>query len=490
MQNPNNTTELKKEILVRLIKAFYSDDFAKTADKIPFDMRPKNAEIPYRCCIYKERAILRQRVIASLGHNVESDDEMKPLYNYAQEAMQRENLEEDILTVIDTACHGCVPNRIYVTDLCQNCVAKPCINSCHFNAISSINGKSVIDGNKCKGCMKCMQACPYNAIAKIIVPCENSCPTKAIHKNEHGHAEIDFSKCIGCGACVATCPFGAVHEKSQVIDVLRKIKEGKKLVAMLAPSVVGQIPFSINKIAQALIDIGFYKVIEVARGADITAVNEAKDFKERMERGDKFMTTSCCASYKELVRNHVPELAPFVSATLTPMAYTAEIAKKEVPDCLSVFIGPCVAKRKEGQFDKNVDFVMSFEEMDDIFTALELDLSKCQDYEFDVAASKEGRNFAITGGVANSVKVASDEDEVAKISPVLINGLDVKSIRELKSWAKNGECPEGNLVEVMTCEGGCVGGSSCVSNKRTATKCIQQYAAEGKSLKDTPVKID
>ena len=157
---------------------------------------------------------------------------------------------------------------------------------------------------------------------------------------------------------------------------------------------------------------------------------------------------------------------------------------------MSVFIGPCVAKRKEGQFDKNVDFVMSFEEMDDIFTALELDLSKCKDYEFDVAASKEGRNFAITGGVANSVKVASDDDDAVKISPVLINGLDVKSIRELKSWAKNGECPEGNLVEVMTCEGGCVGGSSCVSNKRTATKCIQQYAAEGKSLKDTPVKID
>ena len=147
-----------------------------------------------------------------------------------------------------------------------------------------------------------------------------------------------------------------------------------------------------------------------------------------------------------------------------------------------MFIGPCVAKRKEGQFDKNVDFVMSFEEMDDIFTALELDLSKCKDYEFDVAASKEGRNFAITGGVANSVKVASDDDDAVKISPVLINGLDVKSIRELKSWAKNGECPEGNLVEVMTCEGGCVGGSSCVSKKSTATNCIPTYAAEGKSL--------
>jgi Fe-S-cluster-containing hydrogenase component 2 len=279
----------------------------------------------------QERAILRQRVIASLCESLENDDEMTRIFDYAKKALQRTELDTQVLTVIDTACKGCVPSRIYVTDLCQNCVARPCLKSCHFDAITIQNGKASIDGEKCKNCTKCIQVCPYSAITKIIVPCENACPVNAINKNEYGYAEIDFDKCISCGACVSTCPFGAVHEKSQILDILKALKSEKQVVAMVAPSIVGQIPESINKVAQALIESGFSKVIEVALGADLTATNEAVDFRERMEKGDKFMTTSCCASYKELIKLHAPEIEPFVSETLTPMAYTAQIAKKQNP---------------------------------------------------------------------------------------------------------------------------------------------------------------
>ena len=159
----SNTTHLKREVLVRLIRAFINREM-KDLYKLPFDMRPKNAEVPYRCCIYKERAILRQRAIAGLGMCVEKDDEITSLNEYAERAMHREKPDEEILTVIETACKGCVPSRVYVTELCQGCVARPCVSTCKFGAISIKDGKSVIDGDKCKNCGMCANKCPKGVI--------------------------------------------------------------------------------------------------------------------------------------------------------------------------------------------------------------------------------------------------------------------------------------------------------------------------------------
>lgn len=483
MDNQSNTTHLKREVLVRLIKAYLNNNMDKTVDKIPFEMRPKNAEVPFRCCIHKERAVLRQRAIASLGLSVENDDEITMLSEYAQKAAERQKPDEDILTVVETACKGCVPSRVYVTDLCQGCVARPCISACSFGAIEMKNGKSYINGDKCKNCGKCTQVCPYSAIVKLKVPCEDACPVNAITKNEAGHAEIDFDKCISCGACVGACPFAAVHEKSQVFDILKEMRSGRKVVAMVAPAVVGQLPVSVNKIAQGLIKVGFDEVFEVAQGADVTARTEAKDFQERMERGDEFMTTSCCAAYNELVDKHIPALKPFRSETRTPMHYTAKIVKEKYPDAITVFVGPCVAKRKEAQKDEYTDYVINFEEMGSLFVAFDLELAELDDYEFSAKASKEGRNFAVTGGVAESVRVAS-KDLIEEMYPTTVDGLNVQSVREMKKWAKNGVCPLGNLVEVMACPGGCVGGSACLNNKRITTKKIHEYADASENIND------
>lgn len=477
----NNTTHLKREVLVRIIRSFLNDE-TRELHKLPFEMRPKNAEVPYRCCIYKERAILIQRAIAGLGCSVEEDDEMTTLNEYGKRALEREKPEDNILTVVETACKGCVPSRVYVTELCQGCVARPCVSTCKFGAISIKDGKSVIDGEKCKNCGMCMSVCPYSAIVKLKVPCEDACPVHAITKNEQGHAEIDFDKCISCGACVASCPFAAVHEKSQIIDILKAIKSGKNVVAMIAPAIAGQMPVSINKTAAALIKSGFSKVVEVAFGADITAKTEAKDFIERVEKGDKFMTTSCCAAYNELVDKHIPELKPYRSETRTPMHYTAEFIKKQNPDSVTVFIGPCVAKKKEGQKDEFVDYVMNFEEMGALFVANNIEVSELEDYEFDLSSSKEGKNFAVTGGVAQSVNSVLSNSGVVK--PYCINGLNAKSVRELKSCAKSGECPQGNLIEVMACEGGCVAGAAVLNNKRTAAKKVSEYANQSQSINE------
>ena len=295
MNNSGQEIQIKKEILKRLVEAFYTDDFEENTRLIPHDMRPKGAEVPYRCCIHKERAIIKDRIIAGLGFRIEDDDERTSLVTYAKNALERTKHDSANLTVLQDACKGCVPNQIYVTDLCQGCVARACQKNCKFDAIEVKNGRFEINASKCKKCGKCISACPYNAIVKITVPCESACPVCAISKDETGFACIDFERCVSCGKCIMACPFGAVHEKSQIIDVLKSINSNKRIIAMFAPSIAGQFDGNIYQLKTALLKIGFDDVYEVANGADITTENEAKEFIERMNRGDKFMTTSCCA---------------------------------------------------------------------------------------------------------------------------------------------------------------------------------------------------
>ena len=478
----NQAVHLKREILVRIIKAFLNGNFEENVRLIPYDMRPKGCEVPYRCCVYKERAIIKDRTIAGLGISIENDDAKTLLSQYAKEALNREKPDENALTVLEAACKGCVPSRVFVTNICQGCVARPCINSCSFGAISIVDGKSVIDGEKCKGCMKCVKVCPYNAIVKIRVPCEDSCPVDAVQKDENGYAKINFDKCISCGKCVGACPFGAVHEKSQIIDILKNIKSDKKVIAMLAPAIVGQLPCTAAQLHTAIKNLGFHEVYEVAQGADITTRHEAGDFKERMEKGDKFMTTSCCAGYNELVDKHLPDMKPFVSETKTPLYYTAEIVKKEYPDAITVFFSPCVAKRKEAKMNTEVDYVISFEELGAWFIATKTEVAECESTEFRVEASKEGRNFALSGGVARAVEALVDPELGLKAYP--ISGLNKESIRDLKKFAKKGECEFGNLIEVMACEGGCIAGNGTINSLKTAFKQVSAYGEQGKPIKE------
>lgn len=480
MNNMGQAIHLKKEILVRIIKAFLSDDFERQARLIPYDMRPKGMEVPYRCCVYKERAIIKDRTIAGLGFPIEEDDETVSLSDYAKQALERTQISDKNLTVLQTACKGCSTNRIYVTDLCQGCVARPCQSTCKFGAISIVNGRSVIDDTKCKKCQMCINACPYNAIVKISVPCEDSCPVGAIKKDETGFASIDYEKCINCGRCTAACPFGAVHERSQIIDILKAMKSDKKVIAMIAPSIIGQFPGNIYQLKTAIINSGFDDVYEVAQGADITANTEAKEFTERMENGQNFMTTSCCAGYNQLIKKHLPEIKPFVSDTKTPLYYTAEIVKKEHPDAITVFVSPCVAKRAEGFENPNVDFVMNYEELGALFIAKKIQILDMEESKYIVESSKQGRNFGYSGGVAESVKKSlKDEDSV---KPCIVNGLNKDSIKQLKKYATSGVCEGCNLVEIMCCEGGCIGGNATINNQKTAKKLIDNFTQNSEDI--------
>lgn len=474
----NNANLMRTKILIKIAESYLQDKF-ESVDRIPIDLRPKEQQ-PSRCCVYKDRAVLKYRCMAGLGHCPEEEkDELKSLKEYGLEALERQKAAKNRLSVIDIACSACVKSQYVVTEVCRGCFAQPCRLNCPKDAITIVKNKAYIDPDKCVNCGKCHDVCPYHSIVKIPVPCEEACPVDAIKKDEFGKEHIDYEKCISCGQCLASCPFGAVVERSQMVDVLREVKEtDKKVVAMLAPAVVGQFPGSINNLVSALKKVGFADVVEVAIGADITTQKEAAEFIERMEEGAKFMTTSCCPAYYRAAQVHIPEIKPYVSHTKTPMYYTAELVKQEDPNCIAVFVGPCLAKRAEAEYDPSVDYVLTFEEVGAILVASGVSVDECEPEEFAKVSKAQGRQFPISGGVAGAV--ASLIGDKADIRPEKIDGLTKDNIKILKRYATKGG--ENNMLEVMCCEGGCVSGPGCIAIAKKAARSVEAYVKTGEQL--------
>ncbi len=474
MNTPDNKAIFfKREALKRVVETFDKGDLEAQAYRIPFDALPQNSTSGVRCCIYKERAVFRARTLAALGGSLETDDEATSLNDYAKNAMARKTPAENTLTVLSIACKGCVKARHIVTEACQGCLARHCQAACKFGAISisTENGRSKIDPDKCKNCGQCQASCPYNAITYVPVPCEEACPVDAIHKDSDGFAHINFDKCISCGKCMSACPFGAVMERSQLIDVLRAIKGPQKVCAMIAPSIVGQLEGTLPQVVTALQKAGFDKVTEVALGADITTEREARELVERLEKGARFMTTSCCAAWVQAVKKHLPALKDFISDAKTPTGYTAEIEKAN--GFTTVFIGPCASKRLEGREDPNIDFVLTFEEIDALLRARNIDPKTCEEAVLDKNISAEGRYYGVTGGVAQAV-----ENAIAGKIPfkkMTINGLDKKAMLMLNAYAQ-GKAIDFQLLEVMSCKGGCIGGPCTVKTQAQVIGEIKKFA--------------
>lgn len=474
----NKAVFFKREALKRVVESFDSNRLETAAYRIPFEVIPQDSKSAVRCCIYKERAVFRSRILATLGCSVEKDDEATSLNEYAKEALLRKDIPEVPLTVLDIACKGCVKARHLVTEACQGCLARHCQQACKFNAITFENGRSKIDPDKCKNCGQCKAACPYNAITYVPVPCEQACPVDAIHKGENGFAQINFDKCISCGQCMEACPFGAIMERSQLIDVLCSMKSTRKVCAMIAPSIVGQLDCTLPQLVTALQKAGFDKVTEVALGADITTQNEARELVERLENGARFMTTSCCAAWIQAVKKHLPALKEFVSHTKTPAGYTAEIEKSL--GFTTVFIGPCVSKRVEGREDPNIDYVLTYEEIDALLQARHINPAECEAAELRADISGEGRYYGVTGGVAQAVENAIGAKRPFK--KMAINGLDKKTMLLLNAYAKG--TGDFQLLEVMSCKGGCIGGPCAVKKQAQVIGKIKEIVASSPKVKN------
>lgn len=471
----NNIMFIRYQLLAKLVKMWKDDELLEKIDRLPIDLHPRKQKPLGRCCVYKERAVTKYKTIAMMGFDMEDEtDETERLSNYAQRMLKRDNIRSDksILSVMDEACSSCVKINYEVSNLCRGCAARPCYNNCPKDAISyDADGKAYINHEKCISCGKCHQACPYHAIVYIPVPCEEACPVKAISKDEYGIEHIDPKKCIYCGKCLNACPFGAIFDTCSVFDVLKRIKAGRKVVAMVAPSVLAQFKQPIEKVFGALKALGFDDVIEVAYGAEETIRREAEEFKEKLEEGAAFMTTSCCSAYVQLAKKHIPEILPYVSSTGSPMRYTAEYARKKHPDGVNVFIAPCASKKSEGRADPDVDFVWTFRELDAVIEGYGIDMDQVEDFVPEETAGHDAHGFAKTGGVFAAVKNMVGDPT---LQGTIVADLNKKSIAQLRAFAKTGKCPT-RMIEVMACPGGCISGP-CACNE--GMNAIRQFDAE------------
>lgn len=451
---------VRYKLLKKLVAMWKEGDLVDRIDSVPYRMYPRNQKPKGRCCIHKERAVIKYKIMAMMGFTMEDEfNEMDSLHSYAQRMLNRKGISMNngaVLHVMDEACSSCVKINYEVSNLCRGCVARPCYTNCPKDAIYyDKDGKAHIDHDKCISCGKCHQVCPYHAIIYMPVPCEEACPVKAISKDEYGVEHIDPDKCIYCGKCLNACPFGAIFDKCEAFDVLKEMRAGKKVIAMVAPAVLAQFGKPIEQVYGAFKSVGFTDIVEVAYGAEETTRREAEELQEKIEEGQPFMTTSCCPAYVNLANKHIPEIVKYVSSTGSPMHYTAIYAKEKFgEDCVTVFIAPCASKKAEGFNDANVDYVLTFREIDAIFQGMGVDIESCMPYTPAESACKDAHNFAKTTGVFTAVKNKIGNEA---LEGVVIADLNKKNIAMLKAYAKTGKCP-GKLVEVMSCPGGCITG--------------------------------
>ena len=469
----NNTMIIRRELLAKMVSLYKNGSLVEKIDRVPIEMKPKNGQVGGRCCIYKERAILKYKMLPLLGYSInEEDDELTPLAYYATEALKPRERKKAILTVVDEACTGCVKTNYVVTNLCRGCVGRPCSLNCPKEAVTfKKNGQASIDHAKCINCGICKNACPYHTIVYIPIPCEEVCPVKAISKDDKGIEHINEDKCIYCGKCINACPFGSIFEVSQVFDILSAIKRGELVVAMVAPSILSQFDHNMNDIAAAIKKIGFVEVIEVAHGAMETTRREGIELKEKLDSGQRFMTTSCCPTYVELVSKHLNEMKPFLSHTGSPMHYTYEMVREKHPAAKFIFIGPCVGKRKEVMDHPGIDFAMTFEELDCVLRGMEIEFSPSKSQNED--ADPAGRGFAQAGGVIGAIKQTYPE---LPMKPIQVADLNRKNIALLRGYSK-GKAP-GNFIEVMACEGGCISGPCGKIDYPQALKIFRKQLGE------------
>ncbi len=466
----NQYTLMKRRIDTEVLKAFFAGDLEEIVDTLPIKIIPRE-RVPNRCCVYKERAMVRYRIMSLLGVDIDrDDDELKPLRKFVQETLAQDPPVLPTLTTISPGCSSCPDEQYHITDSCRGCFARPCMANCPKDAIVFVNGRARIIEERCVNCGKCLEVCPFHAVVHIPVPCEEACPVDAIKKNAEGFVEIDHSKCISCGHCARSCPFGAIVERSGLFPVVKMLTSGTPVVAMIAPAIDGQFPGNLAQIKAAVLALGFAAVVEVAQGALVTAEHEAAELSGRMQAKQGYLTTSCCPAYMELADKHLPFLQNRRSSALSPMAYTAKLCAQRIPDSKRVFIGPCLAKKVEASKIDEIDGVISFSELAALFIAKDIDVREMQPVPpEDTLAFQDCREFACSQGVAHSVLRRVADPEAVRVLPV--DGVDRKTVRTMKVWEKRP--PEADLVEVMCCEGGCLAGPGVVVNPKLALRLRQ-----------------
>ena len=449
---------LKYKVLREVAREAWADRLPDTAIDIPKTIVP--GKVPtMRCCVYKERAILAERVKIAMGGDTENPN---------------------VIEVIDIACDECPMGGYEVTNSCRGCLAHRCEDVCRFGAITfDHNHVAHIDKTKCKECGCCAKVCPYSAIHNYKRPCETACKVKAISMGEEKEACIDNSKCIACGACVYQCPFGAITDKSFILNVIDLIKKSEqntkfKVFAIVAPSISSQFTYAkLGQVISGLKKLGFYTVIEAALGADMVAQAESKELAEK-----GFLTSSCCPAFVDYINKNFLDLKPFVSHNLSPMATIAKYIKEHEAPCKTVFIGPCTAKKAEVRKESvkpYVDEAMTFEELQALFDSKDIDITALPEDVLD-NASYFGRIFARCGGLSDAVKEGIKEQNLDfEVKPYSCDGIEACRMALLM---KSKGRLDANFIEGMACIGGCIGGAGCLTHGEKNKAEVDKYGMQ------------
>jgi [FeFe] hydrogenase (group B1/B3) len=450
---------LKYRVLREVARSAFQNDLHHAVYSIPQKI-VEGPKATMRCCIYKERAIVGERINLAMGGDPENPN---------------------VIEVLNIACDECPVGGYEVSDACRGCIAHRCEEVCRLGAITfDKNQKAVIDKDKCVECGKCASVCPFSAIANNKRPCQNSCKVKAISMDEDKKAIIDNNKCISCGACVYQCPFGAIMDKSYIVDVINLIKSSEdnqkyKLYGVVAPSIASQFSYAkLGQVISGMKQLGFHTIVEAALGADMVASLEAE---ELVEKG--FLTSSCCPAFVDYIHKQFPSMVPHISHNLSPMAMIAKYIKETDPSARIVFIGPCTAKKMEMQRPEvapYIDSVITFEELQALIDSRDIDLSALPLDHLD-NASYYGRIFARSGGLTEAVRQALVEKQITDfdLKPLACDGIEACRTALLK--ASKNVLPN-NFIEGMACVGGCIGGAGCLTHGEKNRNEVDNYGKE------------
>lgn len=413
-----------------LVKSLYIDGSSKNIGHIEDEL------INRGLFEEKEREIIRDYIKLASGQGIENKDES--IEEAVNHAMHNGRIEYPLVTVVKDVC-----------DLCDH-----------------------TKGNE---------------------PCKISCSHGALIYNKERGVEIQKDNCLSCGKCISNCPYEALSDKVEFVPLIDMLKQQEVPVyAAIAPAYVGQFGDNVNpgQIRSALKILGFKDMIEVALFADLLTLREVFEFEHLVHTKDDYLITSCCCPiWMNMILKGYPELLENFSPAVSPMIAAGRVLKEVYKGCKVVFIGPCIAKKNEAK-DKDlkdaIDYVLTYRELDEIFKALDVNLSELLDEQYE-QSSLGGRIYARTGGVSKAVEISLKRlgHKGIELNAIQVDG--VKDCKEMLDKLKNG-IVEANFIEGMGCKGGCVGGPRTNIEVQKATDFVNQYGEE--SLYQSPVDND
>lgn len=311
---------------------------------------------------------------------------------------------------------------------------------------------------RCKDCFKCLRECPVKAI-----------------RYENHQAKIIDERCILCGRCTVVCPQNAKSVHSDADRVEAMLSEGGKVIASVAPSFVAS--FGLISFAQmetALKKLGFTSAEETAVGAKVVTAEYAK----LMQTGkyENFITSACPAINK-MIQIYYPQALKYLAPVASPMVAHARMIKEKEPDAKIIFIGPCIAKKREGKESGIIDAVLTFEELEELFAKKGID-PKAENSE-DCGDDNIARYYPINRGIIKSFIDRPDGYEYVAVDGV---NRSFEVLDDIEHYS-------GLFIEINCCEYACVNGPCALKTEGGAIKANESVRKYVRGGKGTPLEI-